>query len=1037
MTNPSLSRSLSHLDFHASDPPSPPRSISVNPRNPLSTAAVAAPAPSISVTAPARPRASPPASRKNSASASVTASSRTPRSPTTPTFPARPTLRGRADRGHGTESYYMASASGSQTDGGDGPDAETSSDSDDDDDDRVLRARMLGPTAFLTDRNLGHGALALGGGSPSPSRLGDQGRGGHVLVEKRSLSPASMRERVKNGTETKKERSWGSALLDTLEGNHHSYRGKRRPSSPAVGGGRTARASPRGRPIRPAIDSPPREPSPPLTLDSLNLNYNPFPLFHIRTHLVFEVVILLIPYLFAVYRLYTMHPTAIFPTVPFIPFRSLLVLATSIPFIALFRRDSHYFKAPFTDERGYRDPKQADDGVAAALILPILLASAVWWDTYSNADALGGGTGLEGVRSLVEVWEAHGVHASASPKLVDSFDLSTLTSPIERARSLFQSRHQLVLLTSLNAVCLLVHLVMSRTVFQIEKLPKSNTKRFFGFMGVATGVSTTIWAIFSIWNWFIGGTLAISPLEAGVSTYIQQSSFYIVSRLARRGFTLGELNTMTAAGNALCLEFWRLTRARWLYKRGFPYIPPTFRSPTPVIAFQTVLIPGAFFAGFLLSPLLVLSRHIASKPSHRLKWPTERQRHRKLLALGILVGLSVIVFLFLGAWIGWMLSATTRLRRPWIWAARFVYRGTSDGVVDRSPPDAGWAKRWKRIGLIAYWGATVVVAVGGWQTHLVRARRIRVGSSTRAQNGASASEKQRDDKKQREREQRAGAGLGKRDGKKEKESGVASISTGISGTVGGATAGGMKLLGIRSARRGSGEDVNQAGGGPSSGGASESVPMGRVGAESARETKAVHASLNMRRKFFHALAVVMFVPGIAIDPAFTSLAFSVAFALFTFAEYARFFALYPIGGPLHIFFTEFIDSKDGGPVILSHFYLLTGCAGGLWLEGRGINRFTGVLVLGIGDSLASIVGKLVGRVRWPGTQKTVEGTAAFVVSIMTGAWLLRLVGLVPPFSLGRYFLAVVLSALFEAASSQNDNLVIPIYMWSVVSLFDV
>jgi dolichol kinase len=195
--------------------------------------------------------------------------------------------------------------------------------------------------------------------------------------------------------------------------------------------------------------------------------------------------------------------------------------------------------------------------------------------------------------------------------------------------------------------------------------------------------------------------------------------------------------------------------------------------------------------------------------------------------------------------------------------------------------------------------------------------------------------------------------------------------------------------------------------------------------------------------------------------------------------------LYPIGGPLHIFFTEFIDSKDGGPVILSHFYLLTGCAGGLWLEGRGINRFTGVLVLGIGDSLvsflsllsqyirtradraiymrqASIVGKLVGRVRWPGTNKTVEGTAAFVVSIMLGAWLLRLVGLVPYFSvsrlsppafasysrvaltrslpaiqLGRYFIAVILSALFEAASSQNDNLVIPIYLWSVVALFDV
>lgn len=38
-----------------------------------------------------------------------------------------------------------------------------------------------------------------------------------------------------------------------------------------------------------------------------------------------------------------------------------------------------------------------------------------------------------------------------------------------------------------------------------------------------------------------------------------------------------------------------------------------------------------------------------------------------------------------------------------------------------------------------------------------------------------------------------------------------------------------------------------------------------VAMEGMREEKKVHASLNMRRKFFHALAVIMFIPGIAID----------------------------------------------------------------------------------------------------------------------------------------------------------------------------
>lgn len=157
------------------------------------------------------------------------------------------------------------------------------------------------------------------------------------------------------------------------------------------------------------------------------------------------------------------------------------------------------------------------------------------------------------------------------------------------------------------------------------------------------------------------------------------------------------------------------------------------------------------------------------------------------------------------------------------------------------------------MGLVAYWAGTIVIAVGGWQTHLVRARRIRVGSKV-----SIAAEKK--EKKERERERAVQI---KRDAKKEKENGStpAAISTGISG----ATAGGMKLLGIGGGRRGSGEDGQQNAGGPSSGGASEPAPTGRVGAESARETKAVHASLNMRRKFFHALAVLMFVPGIAID----------------------------------------------------------------------------------------------------------------------------------------------------------------------------
>ncbi|KAJ3512879.1 hypothetical protein NLJ89_g3256 [Agrocybe chaxingu] len=193
--------------------------------------------------------------------------------------------------------------------------------------------------------------------------------------------------------------------------------------------------------------------------------------------------------------------------------------------------------------------------------------------------------------------------------------------------------------------------------------------------------------------------------------------------------------------------------------------------------------------------------------------------------------------------------------------------------------------------------------------------------------------------------------------------------------------------------------------------------------------------LNARRKFFHGLAVVMFVPGVAIDPAFTHLSFSAAFALFTFAEYVRYFAIYPFGAAVHLFMNEFLDHKDSGTAILSHFYLLTGCAGSLWLEGPSmLLQFTGILTLGLGDAAASIVGRRLGIHRWsPTSSKTVEGSLAFVASVFTAALLLRLVGVVEAFSNVRYLFVAAISAVLEALSDQNDNLTLPLYMWSSAS----
>ncbi|KAF9951013.1 hypothetical protein BGZ70_001150 [Mortierella alpina] len=255
--------------------------------------------------------------------------------------------------------------------------------------------------------------------------------------------------------------------------------------------------------------------------------------------------------------------------------------------------------------------------------------------------------------------------------------------------------------------------------------------------------------------------------------------------------------------------------------------------------------------------------------------------------------------------------------------------------------------------------------------------------------------------------------------------------------------------------------------------------------------RSIIASLNNRRKFYHALAVLMFIPGYLTDEPFMHIAFSVALCGLIFVEYLRYFAVAPLGKEIHLFLVGFLDDRDGGPIILSHLYLLMGCAVPVWLaEHHILAGLSGIFALGVGDAMASIVGKRFGRHRWPGTTKTVEGTVAFVASVMmaagavfVGMWLMSFVfgdsslsylyssasralaaatttmpsqsapSTIPPASLlsfstwndwssvtwsvrgvVQYGVAVSVAAMLEAVSEQNDNLVIPVVMLSMVWL---
>ncbi|KAI8049489.1 hypothetical protein BDF22DRAFT_746088 [Syncephalis plumigaleata] len=189
------------------------------------------------------------------------------------------------------------------------------------------------------------------------------------------------------------------------------------------------------------------------------------------------------------------------------------------------------------------------------------------------------------------------------------------------------------------------------------------------------------------------------------------------------------------------------------------------------------------------------------------------------------------------------------------------------------------------------------------------------------------------------------------------------------------------------------------------------------------------AQLYLRRKFFHVLAVGMFIPGILFQPQFMHLAFSVAICAFMLTEYIRCMRIPPYGVSLHEFLIRFLDHRDQGPIILAHVYLLIGCAIPVWLQSNNtLASLAGVITLGIGDAMASTIGIRFGRHYLLGTRKTIEGTLACTIGVWTSLWLF---GSSSSWSMLTTSLFI---SVLECVSEQNDNLLLPLIAFSVIQL---
>lgn len=248
------------------------------------------------------------------------------------------------------------------------------------------------------------------------------------------------------------------------------------------------------------------------------------------------------------------------------------------------------------------------------------------------------------------------------------------------------------------------------------------------------------------------------------------------------------------------------------------------------------------------------------------------------------------------------------------------------------------------------------------------------------------------------------------------------------------------------------------------------------------------AAVDTRRKVFHGMMVLMFLPTIYIDPNFCALALGTVLAIFLLLDLFRASQLPPISRPLTYFLAPYVDGRDHrGPVIVSHIFLLIGCSIPLWLSladlprsgnasgsgttatdpaidpwtgwdvlSRDTSMVSGVICVGMGDAAASLIGRRFGRRKWFwGGGKSLEGSIAFAVAVFIGlmvarAWLVfggwpssvaSGAGAGAGTASGIDYAWLALRALLAAAGTSiteailtgcNDNVAVPVVLWLLV-----
>ncbi|VIO90626.1 Uncharacterized protein BM_BM6885, partial [Brugia malayi] len=201
-------------------------------------------------------------------------------------------------------------------------------------------------------------------------------------------------------------------------------------------------------------------------------------------------------------------------------------------------------------------------------------------------------------------------------------------------------------------------------------------------------------------------------------------------------------------------------------------------------------------------------------------------------------------------------------------------------------------------------------------------------------------------------------------------------------------------------------------------------------------------SSTVHRKFFHLTVSLICITGIQYDFEFIWLSAWLTLCIFVIIEVFRSKCVSPWSKYLNDWLLIFIDKQDSPKLILTPIYLMAGIFLPLFLspiannEYRHLYHFAGVATIGVGDSLAAIIGSKYGRLYWPKSQKTMEGSVAFAIGQFIFCILICLYYLkcdINMYQLLWIMLSSFTCAFFEAILPAMDNIILPVIAYLILS----